>query len=316
MMLSPLQGTTWRRVQEAEGRRVLSHEGEDWTAQAIVEERRFGRYLYCPYGPVARDDEAFDDALHWLFTQAQLTRSWFLRVEPPSPSGWLRPPTRNELSRRRAVLQRRGFRRAARNLQPLRTRCLDLSVDESELLGAMTGTNRTLHRSTAKRGLTIEASHDPRDMRHLLHLLSSTAQRQDFRNRDSTHLTILAETTLPTGASTLFLARHGDQVLSANLAIDDGGVRMFLHGASDPAHRKLRAQQSLMVAAILDARQHQLEAADLFGIAPSDDPDHPWAGFTRFKASFGGHVLEHLGAWDLPLRPIAYRTLRAVQNIR
>lgn len=316
MSPGPLQGTTWRRVQEAKGRHVLAGEGDGWTAQAIVEERRLGRYLYCPYGPVARTDEAFDAALRWLFGQAQSSRSWFLRVEPPSPSGWLRQATDGELSRRRAILQSRGFRRAARDLQPVRTRCLDLSLDESELLGAMTGTNRTLHRSTAKRGLSIEASHDPHDVRHLVQLLSSTARRQDFRSRDSTHLTALAETALPTGTGTLFLARHGDQVVSANLAIDDGGVRMFLHGASDPAHRKLRAQQSLMVAAILDAREHHLEAADLFGITPNDDPGHPWAGFTRFKASFGGHLLEHVGAWDLPVRPTAYRALRAAQKIR
>ena len=285
-------------------------------AQAIVEERPVGRYLYCPYGQVARDNESFDAALRWLFTQARDTRSWFLRVEPPSPSGWFRQATDKEIFRRRTVLQSRGFRRAARALQPLRTRCLDLTVDEPELLRAMTGTNRTLHRSTAKRGLTIEASHDPGDIHHLISLLASTAQRQDFRSRDSTHLRTLAETTLPTGAGTLFLARQGDQVLSANLVIDDGGVRMFLHGASDPAYRKLRAQQSLTVAAVLDGRERKLEAADLFGIAPNDDPGHPWAGFTKFKASFGGHVLEHLGAWDLPIRPAAYHALRAVQRIR
>lgn len=74
-------------------------------AQAIVEERPVGRYLYCPYGPVARDNESFDAALRWLFTQARDTRSWFLRVEPPSPSGWFRQATDKEIFRRRTVLQ-------------------------------------------------------------------------------------------------------------------------------------------------------------------------------------------------------------------
>ena len=105
-------------------------------------------------------------------------------------------------------------------------------------------------------------------------------------------------------------------MISAVLTIDDGSARLFVHGASDPRHRKARAQQSLMVAAILDAREQGLEVADLFGIAPTDDPDHPWAGFTRYKASFGGHVLEHTGAWDLPLRPLPYRALRVRQAVR
>lgn len=315
-MLAPLQGDTWRRVQEAEGRRVVHGHGEGWSAQAIVEQRRVGRYLYAPYGPVARDDDSFDEALTWLRAQARATGSWFLRVEPPCPSGWLQGSTPDELARRHRALRGRGFRRAAQELQPLRTRALDLSLGEDALLKAMTGTNRTLHRSTAKRGLTIEASHDPADIRHLLRLLSATADRRGFRTHDDAHLETMARTTLPAGTGTLFLARQEDQVLSAVLTIDDGRARLFVHGASDPAHRKARAQQSLMVAAILDARERGMAVADLFGIAPTDDPEHPWAGFTRYKASFGGYILEHTGAWDLPIRTLPYGGLRALQGLR
>lgn len=313
---APLQGDAWRRIQEAEGRRVLCGQGEGWSAQAIVEQRRLGRYLYAPYGPVARDDDAFAEAIGWLTLQARSTGSWFLRVEPPSPSGWLEGSTTEALGSRRDALSRSGFRRAAQDLQPLRTRALDLGFTEDALLQDMTGTNRTLHRSTAKRGLTIEASHRPEDVEHLQRLVAATAQRRGFRAHDQAHLETMARTSLPNGTGTLFLARKGDEVISAVLAIDDGGVRMFVHGASDPAHRKARAQQSLMTAAILDAREKGLEAADLFGIAPTDDPDHAWAGFTRYKASFGGHVLEHAGAWDLPIRPLRYRALRALQTVR
>lgn len=316
MTPAPLQGSTWRRVQEAEGRQVLRGHGGGWSAQAIVEQRRVGRYLYAPYGPVARDEPSFDDALTWLQAQAQQTRSWFLRVEPPSPSGWLQEATPDELSRRQDVLRDRGFRRAVQELQPLRTRCLDLRLDEAALLQAMTGTNRTLHRSTAKRGLTIEASHDPHDIRHLQRLLTATAERRGFRAHGNEHLGAMARATLPAGTGTLFLARQRDHVLSAVLVIDDGDARLFVHGASDPAQRKLRAQQSLLIAAILDARERGMAVADLFGIAPTDDPDHPWAGFTRYKASFGGYVLEHVGAWELPIRAVPYRGLRALQTLR
>lgn len=312
----PLQGDVWRRIQEAEGHQVLRGWGSGWSAQAIVEQRGLGRYLYVPYGPVACDDITFNQAIDWLVSRACDTGSWFLRVEPPSPSGWLEASTPEALSARRAVLQRRGFRRAAQEVQPLRTRALDLSRSEDSLLQDMTGTNRTLHRSTAKRGVTIEASRAPEDVRHLQRLVAATAERRGFRAHDDAHLETMARTALPDDTGTLFLARKEDEVISAVLTIDDGSARLFVHGASDPRHRKARAQQSLMVAAILDAREQGLEVADLFGIAPTDDPDHPWAGFTRYKASFGGHVLEHTGAWDLPLRPLPYRALRVRQAVR
>jgi lipid II:glycine glycyltransferase (peptidoglycan interpeptide bridge formation enzyme) len=43
--------------------------------------------------------------------------------------------------------------------------------------------------------------------------------------------------------------------------------------------------------------------ADVGLRAPTDDPDHKRAGYTRFKRSFGGQVKEHAGIWDLPSMP-------------
>lgn len=312
VMLTPLQGPAWGRVQEAQGRRVVVGCGPGWQARAIVEERAVGSYLYAPYGPVAQDPAAFEDALAWLRAQARLHGCWFLRVEPPAPAGWLHPTDSHGTAVRRRQLHTHGFRRAA-DLQPSRTRVVDLRRAEQEVLADMTGSNRTLHRSTAKRGLTLEASQDPADVRHLVRLLEVLADRQGFTPREAEHLRTLAGTVLPRGEGTLYLARAGGEVVSSILTVDDGGVRLFLHSASDPAHRKLRAQQSLMVRALLDARERGLAAADLFGIGPDDDPDHPWAGFTRFKASFGGHVVDHLGAWEAPVRPLLHRAARIVR---
>jgi hypothetical protein len=39
------------------------------------------------------------------------------------------------------------------------------------------------------------------------------------------------------------------------------------------------------------------------GIAPTDDPDHKRAGYTRSKRSFGGQVKQYAGMWDPPSMP-------------
>jgi lipid II:glycine glycyltransferase (peptidoglycan interpeptide bridge formation enzyme) len=45
---------------------------------------------------------------------------------------------------------------------------------------------------------------------------------------------------------------------------------------------------------------------DLWGVAPADQPDHKWAGFTAFKKSFGGRGIAYPGTWDLPVRKVRY----------
>ena len=43
---------------------------------------------------------------------------------------------------------------------------------------------------------------------------------------------------------------------------------------------------------------HTPEPTWRWGIAPTDDPDHKRAGYTRSKRSFGEQVKEHAGMWD------------------
>ena len=87
--------------------------------------------------------------------------------------------------------------------------------------------------------------------------------------------------------------------------------------SSDPAHRKLNAGTALLAEAIIDAQQRGLTKADLYGIAPDGaDKSHPWAGFTKFKRSFGGYDVTFAGAWDLPLQRSRYWLYRAYQTLR
>jgi lipid II:glycine glycyltransferase (peptidoglycan interpeptide bridge formation enzyme) len=46
--------------------------------------------------------------------------------------------------------------------------------------------------------------------------------------------------------------------------------------------------------------------ADVGLRAPTDDPDHKRAGYTRFKRSFGGQVKEYAGMWDFPIHAVKY----------
>lgn len=312
---SPLQTRTWADVCASRGKSTLTGAGPGWHALAIVEDRTFGRYVYVPYGPVADDPEALAAGLRWARDVARERNAVFLRVEPPAPTGWGQHTLTADTAAQRALLAQWDFQPAPSDIQPRRTRCIDLTRDTAEILADMTGTNRTVYRSADQRGLSIEASHDPGDLVHLTPLIDGTSARRDFTAHAHDDLYALAEAAMPAQSATLFLTRHQDRVVSALLTVDGGGIRIFAHGASDRRFSKLRAHQSAVVTAILQAKEIGLRVADLYGIAPTDDPDHPWAGFTKFKASFGGHVVEHAGAWDLPIAALSYKALKFGRDV-
>ena len=54
---------------------------------------------------------------------------------------------------------------------------------------------------------------------------------------------------------------------------------------------------------LMDARATGMTTFDFWGIAPTDDPSHPWHGLSTFKRSFGGQPLERLGTWEIGVRP-------------
>ncbi|WP_181954239.1 lipid II:glycine glycyltransferase FemX [Kocuria coralli] len=313
---SPLQTAVWKKVSRLRGKPAFTGQGPGWHALAILEQRAVGSYLYVPYGPVARTEHGFLDGLEWARTVASESGALFLRVEPQVLRSWSAPTPQAEVSRQRAMLSRAGFRPALADLQPRRTRCIDLARPAEEVLGDMTGTNRTVYRSTAQRGISVGISRDPADIGYLAELMSTTAARSGFTAQEPGQLTALAEAVLPEGHGALFLARHDGRVISAILTLDGGGIRVFAHGATDRRFSRLRAHQSAVITAILDARRYGVQVADLYGIAPTDDPQHPWAGFSRFKASFGGYVVEHAGAWDLPVSPAAYKLVRSISALR
>ena len=73
---------------------------------------------------------------------------------------------------------------------------------------------------------------------------------------------------------------------------------------------------ALQWAAMRAAKKAGCIKYDLYGIPPTDDPEHPMAGLYRFKTGFGGEIAHRAGSWDLPLMPIAYRGFRAAESAR
>lgn len=304
-----LQSDAWARFQRDLGHEVLQKEGPGYSYLAIVEGGRTGRYLYCPYGPVAETPEAFDAALADLKELARSRKCLFVRVEPTQESVFAGRPAEQEL-------RRRGLHLAPRQIQPSHTWMVDLDPEESELLQQMNPTNRNLHRNIHKKGVTFRASQDPAEISVLTRYLNATAQRVGFNRQKDDYLRQAAQSLVPQGDATIYLAELEGEPIGAALVYDSADTRTYAHASMAFEHRRLSANNPLVSFMMLEAKEKGLQRFDMFGIAPEGQPDHEWAGFTKFKKSFGGYPVTYPGTWDLPVSQGAYRAFTAAYAAR
>lgn len=302
-----LQSPAWQRFQQALGRRTITKSGPGWSYLAILEPGRANSRLYCPFGPTYRDPAALAAALRSLTELGRQLGVTFLRIGPIAPAanqslsadGW-RPVT---------YLQ----------LQPEHTSLIDTTLPTEQLVAQMAQPVRNCYRNYHKKGLQVHRSHQPADIDIFLELIHQVAQRTGMRPHADSYFRTQADSLLPDQSASLYYVTLQDQPLAAALFYDTATQRIYAHAAASmaPEYRKLNASTALLASAIVDAQQAGQQSVDLYGIAADDAPaNHPWAGFTKFKRSFGGQDVDSGQSWDLPLRPLAYWSYRAYQALR
>ncbi|GAA5196632.1 hypothetical protein GCM10023346_29590 [Arthrobacter gyeryongensis] len=303
-----LQTPAWASFQRSLGRTVHEESGPGWRFLAVEEKNPAGKVIYTPYGPVADSLEAFDEALGALVAIARRSRAVFVRMEPVT-AGF-------EATEAGAILRGRGLQPAPSNQQPELSWIVDLDGDFKDVLAGMKPTNRNLYRNIHKKGVTFRSSQDPEDISVLLNFLHMTAARNGFKPQSDDYLDSVARSLMPAGAATLFIAELGGEPIAAALAYDSVDTRTYAHAALDDTHRKLSAGIPLLVTLMADAKDKGLKHVDLWGVAPEDEPDHKWAGFTAFKKSFGGREIAYPGTWDLPVNKFRYGAYQVARKLR
>lgn len=302
-----LQSKAWQGFQKELGRKTFRQSGKDWEYLAILEIGTKNTRLYCPYGPFAENRRAFEEAINSLVALGRHHETTFVRVEP----------TNLEYAEH---LQMLGARRVTyQSLNPEFSRAIDLNKPEDELISQMTQPVRNCYRNYQKKGVTVSSTTDPMKIDILIRLLGEVSARTGMRPHDDDYFWAQATALFPIGAATLWYATYQDEPIAASLMYDHDKTRYYAHAAASslPEHRKLNAGTALVAEAIIDAKRQGLTGFDLYGIAPDgSSPHHPWAGFTKFKRSFGGEDVAFGGSWDIPLKSFEYWAYRIYQTIR
>jgi lipid II:glycine glycyltransferase (peptidoglycan interpeptide bridge formation enzyme) len=308
------------------------YRGQEFRLLVLI--RRFGpgmKLAYVPHGPqlsepvIQRERFLLDLA---AVLRPHLSRCLFTRFDLPwgaAGSGNLPEPLESSGSLQKAPM----------DIQPPSTVVLDLTAGEEQLLAAMKSKTRYNIRLAAKKGVEVSivssrfggpggsvAEHEDLEaaLREWYGLYEQTARRDRITLHSQSYYRSLFSLagSYGEGAPQLYLlsARHEGQLLAGIIvAVKEQGA-WYLYGASSDRKRNLMPSYALQWRSIQLARERGCGFYDLFGIPPSDDPQHPMHGLFRFKTGFGGRVVNRLGCYDVALRPLLYRLYRGAEHLR
>lgn len=307
------QSWEWGTFQESQGCRVKRYRWTSsdqtgkplrWQGQFIRQDRFGTGYWFVPRGPISLSGSPVD-----LFPaagdfQGKLRgvlpgHTLFFRVEPP-----IHPFSgRQELD---------GWKRT-RAMSPACTRIIDLSLSEEDLLAQMHPKTRYHIRLAERHGVQVREGNTEDDMETFLQLMRETAERDGFLARREEYLRQTFLILRENGFCRLRIAECDGKPLAANMEIWFGDMVTYLHGASANIMREKKAPFLLQWEAMRSAKKAGYRWYDLWGCNPVDQksPAHRSSleGVSRFKAGWGGAIVEYIGTFDAPIHPTLYRLL-------
>ena len=308
MKIPITQSKEWEAFQHDLGQKTFSETGNGYSFLAILKTTPVGNYLYLPYGPVADNATHFKSALSKLEKLAKENHAIFIRIEPQNPNFTKYLPKRTVKSK---------------DLNPAHTLIIDLNREEDEILKSVPRRTRGYFNTYSKKGLSVEASQNPDDIKYLVDLQKTLAKAKNINVFSESYL----KKQLSQPFSSLYLVKYTptpDQenhstfptpvVIATVLVFDDADTRYYIQAAQDKDYTKLAAPSIVVCQMLLDARKKGLKYFDFWGIAPEDAPKtHPWYGFTKFKKSFGGEEVRYAGTYDIVINPLKYKLYQSTR---
>ncbi len=297
-----LQGEPWGLFQSALGNKTYTAHGSDWHWLAIARQRRYGSYLDVPYGPTIASKKALKHAIDELTTKGRALGATFVRIEPVGDVT-------------SAQLRALGARPAEKNFQPQHTIIIDVTKPEAQLRAELFKGRKSALTKAVNSGVTLEMS-DASEIGDFLDMMHGIYDKKRIQPHPDSYYQQLVDNLHTPGVSRLYYATHGGKRVAAAITLSSPTTEYYLFAASHPEARDVEAASFLVWQIMLSAKERGLTRVDLFGIAPPNQPNHPWSGFTTFKKSFGGEAVERVGTWEIPLKPFKYGLLRAVKRLK
>jgi lipid II:glycine glycyltransferase (peptidoglycan interpeptide bridge formation enzyme) len=280
-------------------------------------------YLHAPYGPVLPSQNSTAEiaaAIKFLFSELskKFPNALFIRIEPQD-------------LRVIEVINRAKLKKSA-DLNPHKTLILDLSKNSEQLLSEMHPKTRYNIKVAEKSGIKIKSQQQIDSIKegseNIFKPLLDAAKRAGIRSLPASYYQAIADFfcvnvteafAAPAKSITakVYTAWHEDNLLATNLMLYYNETAIYLFGGSSNIKRNLMAPYLLHWQAIQDAKNAGFKKYDFWGV--EENPNHAWAGISRFKFGFGGEVKNYAGTQDYVCNKAwynIYNVLRKINRIR
>jgi peptidoglycan pentaglycine glycine transferase (the first glycine) len=299
------------------------------------------KVLYVPKGPLLADwsDSKIRQRVYSELRDLALERgAIFIKIDPDvelasSPSS--NSSQLNENSLGHAIAQEllaSGWVYSKEQIQFRNTLLLELDSSEEDLIMHMKQKTRYNIHLAQRKGVKIRIG-TSNDWNLLYRMFTETSVRDDFVireqayyqkawgifNLDVSKQNVEIETLSKEGIdisnkNDLFSIPEAESLIAEVDGMPVAGVvyyrfahrAWYLYGMSFDRHREKMPNHLLQWTAISRAKQSGCRQIDFWGAPEEVDDSDPLNGIYRFKQGFGGRYVRYIGAWDLPVRPVAY----------
>lgn len=208
------------------------------------------------------------------------------------------------------------FNESFMTLLPKWTQMIDLTKSEEELLKDMDAQARYNIRLAERKGVTISEQSTKEGFEMFWKLYEDTEKRQGYLGHSYTHHKTIWNTLSPDIAH-LFVATVEHTPIAGFETFVWKDTLYYPYGGSDAAYQKLKGPNLGIWNLILFGKQLGLTKLDLWGsLPPGYAKEHPWAGFTGFKETFGTTFHAYGGTYDLIVFPSYYLLYKILFGVR
>lgn len=271
-----------------------------------------GTFLFLPHGPNIKEgieDEKkkiLERLLEKLKELAKKEGAFFIRIAP------IFEKNKENIK----IFKELGFRDAPIHIHPELTWQLNIERPEKEILMGMRKTTRYLIRQALKnKEIEILKSKNIEDLKIFNDLYQETVERHHFVPFSFDYLKNEFLAFLPDDQILIFLGKYKGEIVSGAIILFWQKIAFYHHGASSLKYPKIPVSYLLQWESIKEAKNRGCKIYNFWGIAPTDDPRHPWAGLSLFKKGFGGEKKEYVKTQDFALSKKYYFTF-LIEKIR
>jgi peptidoglycan pentaglycine glycine transferase (the first glycine) len=266
---------------------------------------------YAPRGPIADTWSVTTLAAWTAHLRAAASRGGSLagaalaRMDPEVEEGTTLPSGEAF----EAALRDLGWRRT-RDVQPRKTRIVDLTADEATLWSDLRKKWRQYVNKAKANGVVVrdvDPAHEPGAFDTFHRVMRDVSRRTALPLRTAAAFREVWAAFAPSGESRLLFADGSDgETLAVLLLVRCGSRVVEPYGGMTDVGAELRANYLLKWEAIRSSRERGATSYDMWGLI------HP--GINQFKEGFGGREIRYIGAWDLALSPIGSMAFKAAEQ--